>query len=123
MRSQHVYIPGLTGSITAMYPIDDRCLVSLRGQVGADESGVPLWEYEFTMPVMCLTDKSAARTSIRFTVRIAAQVTEANLRCGCILQTDCLVCPYSAAEISPGVYRILYDAHVSLYLTRHAFCS
>ena len=123
MRTQCVTIPELTGAIRSMYSIDDQCRIELLGQAGFSDEHVPLWQYRVTMPVMCLTDCAAARTEVTFTVSLSAPLTEEKLRYGCLLQADCLVCPYSAVQTAQGTYRITYDAHITLYLSCHACCS
>lgn len=123
MRSQCISIPHLPGKILSMYPIDHQCRIELIGRKGFDEDGVPLWEYTFTMPIMCIAENGAARTEVRFNAAIAAPYSEEKLRYGCLLQADCLVCPHSAVQTAPGMYRITYDAHVSLFLSCHACCS
>ena len=37
------------------------------------------------------------------------------MRFGSQLHCECDVYPFHACELSPGLYRVTYDAHVSLY--------
>ena len=123
MRSQYLYIPELCDDIQRMYSIDDQCRIELLGQTGFSDEHVPLWQYRVTMPIMCLTERAAARTEVTFTVCLAAPLSEEKLRYGCLLQADCLICPHHAVHTAPCTYRITYDAHISLFLSCHACCS
>ncbi|MBO7739729.1 MAG: hypothetical protein J6S18_05090, partial [Oscillospiraceae bacterium] len=71
MRSQCIAIPHLPGEILSLYPIDHQCRIELLGSSGYDDNGIPLWEYEFIMPIMCIAEHGAARTEVRFSAKIA----------------------------------------------------
>lgn len=116
-RSQVLAVEGLSGCVRSMYAIPDQCRVELAGQDGAhpESPDITRWVYRITMPIMLLTDARAARSQVTFTAVLCTPFSEEKMRFGCQLHCDCDVFPLSACELSPGLYRVTYDAHVSLY--------
>ena len=121
-RCEFVIIPELSCPITAMYSIDDQCRIELIGQRGYDDNGQAQWEYAVRMPVMCLTEHRTARMEVHFSALLSAPLNEEKMRYGCQLQVDCSVYPLSASPVGDGMYRVVYDAHISLYASCHNFC-
>ena len=116
-RSQVLSIEGLTGCVRSMYAIPDQCRVELAGQDGAhpESPDITRWVYRITMPIMLLTDARAARSQVTFTATLCTPFSEEKMRFGSQLHCECDVYPFRACELSPGLYRITYDAHISLY--------
>ncbi len=120
--SQVLSIEGLTGCVRSMYALTDQCRVELAGQDGAHPESPEIirWVYRITMPIMLLTDTRAARSQVSFDAVLGTPFSEEKMRFGCQLNCECDVFPLQACELSPGVYRVTYDAHVSLYSTLRA---
>ena len=116
-RSQVLAVEGLSGCVRSMYAIPDQCRVELAGQDGAhpDDPDILRWVYRITMPIMLLTDARAARSQVTCTAVLCTPFSEEKMRFGCQLHCDCDVFTLSACELSPGLYRVTYDAYVSLY--------
>lgn len=107
----------LTGPLHGMYPILDQCHVALLGQDGQDARDPEMrrWVYDVTMPVMLVGGACAERCEVHLKADLYTPYPEEKMRYGCQLQCDCDVYPRCAAELEPGVYRLVFDAHISLY--------
>ena len=119
-KSEVIRCSNLTGAIDGMYPLLNQCRVVLRGQEGTDHGDPTLrrWIYDVTMPMMLVGKEGAQRSNVHLMATLYTPFSEEKMRYGCQLQCDCDVYPRCASELEPGVYRLTYDAHVSLYSTQ-----
>ena len=123
-RSEVLSLEMLSGKMQSMYAIPTQCRIELIGQDGTspDDPTLRRWVYSVTMPLMLISETRAQRGEVHLGAELLTPFSEEKMRFGCQLQCDCDVYPRCASELSPGVYRVTYDAHVSLYSTLLRAC-
>lgn len=123
-RSEVLSLTMLSGKMQSMYAIPTQCRIELIGQDGIspDDPMLRRWVYSVTMPLMLISETRAQRSEVHFNAELFTPLSEEKMRFGCQLQCDCDVYPRCASELSPGVYRVTYDARISLYSTLLRAC-
>ena len=118
LRSEIVSCPRLRGPVEGMYPIWDQCRASLRGQEGsAEDPALRRWVYDLTVPVRVVGRDAAQRAEVHLSAALCTPFSEEKMRFGCQLQCSCDLYPRCAVEMGAGLYRLTYDARISLYST------
>lgn len=118
LRSEIVSCPRLRGPVEGMYPIWDQCRAVLRGQEGsAEDPALRRWVYDLTVPVMVVGRDAAQRAEVHLSAALCTPFSEEKMRFGCQLQCSCDLYPRCAVEMDAGLYRLTYDARISLYST------
>ena len=83
----------------------------------AEDPALRRWVYDLTVPVMVVGRDAAQRAEVHLSAALCTPFSEEKMRFGCQLQCSCDLYPRCAVEMGAGLYRLTYDARISLYST------